>query len=186
MLIKIMIVLVLFLPVTICATPPISGAQIAASVGLPGIDMNNQIAGPFIGQQNTIYYLDNSGLITYFHPTQYFAYFGELQGDVVKYKYMLTPEGQFVVNNHNQPQQVSVLPDDVYRWPHANAVAQVLIQYLMAIKQGMIAAPTPNMDWNTMSRMSADMHKSTMSILGRMGDDGCTKYYDGVYYLGCW
>lgn len=168
------------------AGPNNSGAQIAASVGLPGIDISSHIAGPFTGPQNTIYYMDKSGLITYFHPTQYFAYFGEMHGDVIQYRYMLTSQGQFVVNTYNQAQQVNVLPDDVYRWPHANAVAQVLIQYLMAIKQGMIAAPNQNIDYNAMSHMSADMHKSTMSILGRMGDDGCTKYYDGVYYLGCW
>ena len=182
---KLFLILIL-VNTSVFSSPYNSGAQIAASVGLPGIDASNQIAGPFIGQQNTIYYLGNAGLITYFHPTQYFAYFGELQGDIVKYKYMLTPQGQYVINDYNQSQQVNVLPNDVYRWPHANAVAQVLVQYLMAIKQGMIAAPSQSTDWNTMSQISSDMHKSTMSILGRMGDDGCTQYYDGVYYLGCW
>lgn len=163
-----------------------SATQIAQKAGIPELATNSQTAGPFLGDQNTIYYLNNSGLITFFHPTQYFAYFGELHGNKLIYKYMLTPEGQYVVNHLNHAEQVKVLPNDVYRWPQANAVAQVLIRYLMEINQGLIVAPAQDTDWNTMSQISSEMHKSTMSILGRMGDEGCTQHFDGVYYLGCW
>lgn len=163
-----------------------NAVQIAQKVGLPGLTTNSQTAGPFLGEQNTIFYINKSGLITYFHPTQYFAYFGKLQDEQVVFKYMLSPQGQYVVNHSNQAEQVNVLPNDVFHWPHANAVAQVLIKYLTAIKEGQINAPDQTTDWNTLSQISADMHKSTMSILGNMGNEGCTQYYDGVYYLGCW
>jgi len=74
----------------------------------------------------------------------------------------------------------------VYRWPHAEAVANVLIRYLLAVRQGQIQAPSTGVDWAAMSAASAGLHQANMSILQNMGSEACTQYYDGVYYLGCW
>lgn len=167
-------------------TPSAAAIQTAQQVGLPAVDGSGQIAGPFEGPQGTLYYLNQSGLITFFHPTQYLAYFGTVVGGGISYQYALSPQGQFVVDAQNQAQQVGVLPDDVYRYPHANAVAQVLIQYLMAIQQGQIAAPQGQVDWAAMSEASRRMHETNMAIINNMGSTGCTEHYDGVYYLGCW
>ena len=183
---KVTILFMLLVCLTQAKSQHDNAVQIAEKAGIPELATNSQTAGPFLGEQNTIYYLDNSGLITFFHPTQYFAYFGELNGNVIEYKYMLTPEGQYVLNHFNQAHQVKVLPNDVYRWPQANAVAQVLIQYLIKIKQGLVVAPNQSTDWKSMSKISSEMYQSTMSILGHMGDEGCTQHYEGVYYLGCW
>jgi len=189
--VKITVLLRALVIVVLCWLPgaeaaPVSAAAQAAQVGLPTIDSSGAVAGPFSGPEGTLYYLGRGDLLTFFHPTQYVAYFAESNGGALRFRYALTPQGQFVVDGANRAQQVQVLPDDVYRWPHAEAVAQVLIQYLLAIRQGQLAAPTGGVDWGAMSAASAALHQSNMAILGNMGSSGCTEYYDGVYYLGCW
>ena len=100
------------------------------------------------------------------------------------FKYGLNISGQYIFDAQGQAQQVQVLPDDVYQWPHANAVAQVLIQRIQQIQQGQAAAQ--QVDWAAASAASRSLHDTNMSILRNMGSSGCTEHYDGVYYLGCW
>ena len=168
------------------AAQPENAAVMAAQIGLPMIDEPGATAGPFAGPDGTLYYMDGDQRLTFFHPYQYTAFFGELDDGVIRYHYALTPTGQFIVDANNQAQQVPVLPDAVYQWPHAEAVANVLIQYLLAIQQGQIAAPTQSADWSGISAASAALHESTMGILDNMGSEGCIDHYEDVYYLGCW
>lgn len=160
--------------------------QWARAVGLPPVDSSGTVAGPFDGPEGTLYYLNGDGLATYFHPTRYLAYFGALGPNGLSFRYGLSPLGQFVFEDGQRAMQVPVLPDDVYRWPHANAVANVLIGYLLAIRQGQLAMPQGQPDlaaWSDASRM---MHETNMAIIQNMGSQGCTEYYEDVYYLGCW
>ncbi|MEM9695621.1 MAG: hypothetical protein AAGA56_23965, partial [Myxococcota bacterium] len=69
-------------------------------------------------------------------------------------------------------------------WPHAEAVTMLLVNRLKAVKAGMGEAPSSPLQMDAMTSQS--LHDTSMSILRNMGDEGCTKHYDGVYYLGCW
>ena len=157
----------------------------ARAVGLPAIDKSARISGPFDGPEGTLYYLGPDSHISYFHPEGATAYFGELaaSGDV-HFRYGLNISGQFVCTAEGQAQRVPVLPDDVYRWPHAEAIAQVLIQRIQSIQQG--RANLQAVDWAAASAASRAMHDTNMAIIDGMSAEACTEHYDGVYYLGCW
>jgi len=167
-------------------TPSAQAIAIARSVGLPAVDPSGRVAGPFEGSQSTLYYLGSGQLITFYQPYQYVAYFGTLTPAGIVFQYGLTLQGQFVFDQWGQPRQVQVLPNDVYRYPHANAVAQVLIRYLTAVAHGQIAAPSGYLDYRSLSQTSRSLHSLNMSILDNMGSAGCTDHYEDVYYLGCW
>ncbi|MEZ5457568.1 MAG: hypothetical protein R3F04_15920 [Lysobacteraceae bacterium] len=153
--------------------------------GLPAVDPAARISGPFDGPEGTLYYLDRDSHISYFHPEGATAYFGDLADDGgVRFRYGLNISGQYVFSADGQVQQVRVLPDDVYRWPHAEAIAQVLIQHVQQILQGQSTLQT--VDWAAASAASRAMHDTNMAILDGMRADACTEHYDGVYYLGCW
>lgn len=157
----------------------------ARAVGLPAIDKSARISGPFDGPEGTLYYLGPDSRISYFHPESATAYFGELaaSGDV-HFRYGLNISGQFAFSPEGQAQQVRVLPDDVYRWPHAEAIVQVLIQRIQSILQG--RANLQPVDWSAASAASRAMHDTNMAIINGMRAEACTEHYDGVYYLGCW
>lgn len=157
----------------------------AKAAGLPAVDKGAQIAGPFEGPQGTLYYIKRDGRITYFHPEAATGYFGTLNPDgSMSFKYGLNIGGQYIFGLQGQARQVPVLPDDVYQWPHASAVAQVLIRRILQIQQGRAAAPA--VDWAAASAASRALHETNRSILNNMGSSRCIERYDGVYYLGCW
>ena len=170
---------------SVAPTPSARTIARARVAGLPAVDPAARISGPFDGPEGTLYYLDRDSHISYFHPEGATAYFGDLADDgSVHFRYGLNISGQYVFSTDGQVQQVRVLPDDVYRWPHAEAIAQVLIQHVQQILQGQSTLQT--VDWAAASAASRAMHDTNMAILQGMRADACTEHYDGVYYLGCW
>ena len=167
--------------------PKPSAATIARAraVGLPAVDPEARISGPFDGPEGTLYYLGRDRRISYFHPEGATAYFGELAADgSIRFRYGLNISGQYLFAADGQVEQVRVLPDDVYRWPHAEAIAQVLIRHVQQVLQG--NSTLQAVDWAAASTASRAMHDTNMAILDGMRAEACTEHYDGVYYLGCW
>jgi hypothetical protein len=56
---------------------------------------------------------------------------------------------------------------------------------LKQIQAGMAVAPGSSTAGATLMADQAQ-YDTTAAILANMGDEGCTKHYDGVFYLGCW
>ena len=111
---------------SVAPTPSARTIARARVAGLPAVDPAARISGPFDGPEGTLYYLDRDSHISYFHPEGATAYFGDLADDgSVHFRYGLNISGQYVFSADGQVQQVRVLPDDVSRWPHAQAIAQV-------------------------------------------------------------
>ncbi|MCB1575960.1 MAG: hypothetical protein KDI81_01060 [Xanthomonadales bacterium] len=157
----------------------------ARAAGLPAVDPTAGVSGPFDGSEGTLYYLDRDGRVSYFHPEGVVAYFGDLAADGhVVFRYGLNVSGQYVFSADGQVKRVRVLPDEVYRWPHADAIARVLIRHAQRVLSG--AGAPDAVDWAAASAASRAMHETNMAILDGMRADACTEHYDGVYYLGCW
>lgn len=167
------------------APPDAATVQRARAVGLPAVDPAGKVAGPFAGPEGTLYYVGADARVLFFQPEQFVAYFGKVGPAGVTYTYALTLQGQFAVDASNTMQQVQVLPDDAMRWPHAEAVAQVLMGRLRQIRAGQAAPPSPGGAAVQAVRDQA-LYDTTQAILNNMGSEACTQYYDGVYYLGCW
>lgn len=171
------------------ATPqmPTSSPQAIATanqIGIPSVMPGAGIAGPFDGPEGTIYYLDRSGLVTFFAPQTYITYLGVAQTG--EFKYMMAPQGFYAV----QGQQVTQLQgpaDEMMRWPQVDPLAGVTVQYLQNNPQ--LIQPAGGgaaMDYATASYVSRMQHETTMSILDNMGNANCTEHYEDHVYVGCW
>lgn len=173
--------------------PTAESVALAKQSGIAAADPASGVAGPYPGPEGSIYYLNAQGLATFYLPNANAAYLAKLTpqlswhyGFSAAGYYQFTPQGAVPLQN-----LAAMSP-----WPHAvavaNAVAARAKQQQAAAAAQPAAQPAPQqqqMDWATyqrLSQQSAAQHRSMMRMIDGLGDSGCTKRYEGVYYVGCW
>lgn len=161
--------------------------ETAQNLGFPPLQPGMSVIGPFIGPENSIVYMDNTGKVSYFVPERMTVFFGIMDGNnVPTLVYALTPVANYRIEN-NQFILLSDPPMEVFNWPYSEPMVNVLIatlqQYLTQVQTQPQNVYAP---WETQSVINNSLHEINMNILENMGNQGCTEYYEGVYYLGCW
>lgn len=159
----------------------------AKALGFPPVPDGAKVIGPFDGPEGSIFYADATGRLSYFVPAQKSAFFGRVnaQGQP-EFEYALRPEASYKIEAGQQV-KLPAPPQEVLQWPYAEPMVNVMVATLKAhLEELRSQQAQQNADIQTRSFVSRKMHEINMGILSRMGDEGCTKHYEGVYYLGCW
>ena len=172
--------------------PTAESVALAKQYGIAAVDPASGVAGPYPGPEGSIYYLSAEGLATFYLPAANAAYLAKLKPQLTwHYGFNASGYYQFTPQGAQPLQNLNVMSP----WPHAVPVANALVARIKQQQQA-AAAATPaqkqqqqQMDWATyqrLSQLSAAQHRSMMGVINNLGDSGCTKRYEGVYYVGCW
>lgn len=162
--------------------------QHAQRLGFPPVPEQSKVIGPFEGPEGSIFYADATGKVSYFVPSQKSAFFGQVGEDgSPKFQYAVRPEANYQIGADGAQTKLPAPPQEIMQWPYSgpmvNVMVEVLKKHLQELKQ---QQAQQNADVQTRAFVSRKMHEINMGILRNMGNDGCTKHYEGVYYLGCW
>lgn len=184
--------------------PTLATLRRAEKAGLPGLTEQQKIAGPFDGPQNSVFYMNGEGLVSFYLPDYHAAYFA--QAKPFRWIYGVSMAGYFAFDQQNNYLELAEAPEQLLAWPMAYPIAERIATFAHAyieeeqrVAQG--AAPSDtlrhrNLDelsaqeqeifWDAMGQTATMMNETTMAVIENIGGPGCISHYQDAHFMGCY
>lgn len=184
--------------------PTLATIRRAEKAGLPGLTEQQKNAGPFDGPQNSVFYMNGDGLVSFYLPDYHAAYFA--QAKPFRWIYGVSMAGYFAFDQNNNYLELAAAPEQLLAWPMAYPIAERVAQFAHAyiedaarVAQG--AAPSDTLHhrsldelsdkeqeifWNAMGETATMMNETTMAVIQNIGGPGCISHYEDTHFMGCY
>lgn len=184
--------------------PTLATIRRAEKAGLPALTEQQKNAGPFDGPQNSVFYMNGEGLVSFYLPDYHAAYFA--QAKPFRWIYGVSMAGYFAFDQNNNYLELAAAPEQLLAWPMAYPIAERIALFAQAyiedtarVEQG--AAPSDtlrhrNLDelsdkeqeifWNAMGKTATMMNETTMAVIQNIGGPGCISHYEDTHFMGCY
>ena len=171
--------------------------EIAQRHKLPPVPEGQPIGGPFEGPNNSIFYTNRQGRITFLLEDRRELFLSSIsQQGQITHHYAFNPEKMYRITPQNTFDEISyidsTIASEIAPWPMIEPTLQVVVtwkqEYAQQLQNHANTQPQQHdaRYYERMAAISRMGHETNMNILRNIGSSSCTAYYDGATYVGCW